>query len=444
MQNRSKIITKLSCILTVILLITGCTPSGNSGGNVPVYTSVAPLATFTTIPTERPTLEMVNTQSEPQTPFSEPTSTEPVPSLKGIILFIGDGMGSSQVMAARWFLADPDGSLVMEDLDVQGMVITDSLNKITGEVTDSAAAATAMASGEKTYNSSLGLDISFERVPTILELAKEQGWATGLVTTAEITSATPAAFASHTVSREYTVEIARQLLFGGHGGVDLLLGAGEDDFLPWTSEGCYPGGGNRGDGRNLIQEAREAGYTVVCTAQEFAAVDLNETDQVLGLFGAEGINSPFQPSLAEMTATAVEILSRDEEGFFLMVEGGQIDWAGHANNGMALLENMTDFDAAVKVGADLVLENPGVQLIVTADHETGDLELGLGKVNGKGDGPYEMLNGTPFYLFWGSGSHTAKLVPVFATGPYTESLRGENENIEIFEVMFRMLEDDGG
>lgn len=360
--------------------------------------------------------------------FSLPShrTTPAQPPAHNIILLIGDGMGPHHRSAARYLSVGPDGSLAMDEMPVSGSARTYSANNL---VTDSAASGTAIASGVKTDNGAVGVTPSGASTETILEIAQQLGKAVGLVTNVQMSHATPAGFAAHVSHRSQMVEIASQMW--AH-RVDVLLGGGEDEWLPVSESGCYPQAGERGDGRNLIEEAIAAGYAYVCTRAEFQAVDPSVTTTLLGLFADEGMTRPFQPSLAEMTEKAIAILSRDADGFFLMVEGGQIDWASHANDGTNALQDTVDFDAAVALARQFALAHPDTLVIVTADHETGGLTL-----QGAGDGSqsFSTLGGKPFTVSWATSHHTAVDVPVLAMGPHAEALNGSYENTHIFQAM---------
>jgi alkaline phosphatase len=233
-------------------------------------------------------------------------------------------------------------------------------------------------------------------------------------------------------------EIARQMLQETR--VDVILGGGEDEFLPESENGCYPEPGEQEDGSNLIAEAQDAGYAYVCTADQLALVNPSITNKLLGLFADEGMERPFSPSLAAMTQVAINILSKNPEGFFLMVEGGQIDWAGHDNKAMESMESTIGFDAAVAVGQAYAAVQPNTLIIVTADHETGGMSV-LPEPSGAvpEDGPFSMPDGTPFYVNWTSKEHTDLDVPVTAQGPWSELLFGRYQNTRIFEAMYAAL-----
>jgi alkaline phosphatase len=314
----------------------------------------------------------------------------------------------------------------MDLMPVAGYAKTHSASSL---VTDSAAAATAIATGVKTYNGAIGVDADGDPVETILERAQTLGKATGLVTTVQLAHATPAAFAAHVSSRNMMTKIAKQML---DRGVDVLLGGGEDEWLPTDETGCYPQAGERGDGLNLIQNAIAAGYAYVCTGAQFDAIDPLATSKLLGLFADEGMVRPYDPSLAEMTQKAIDILSQDPDGFFLMVEGGQIDWASHGNDAADAIGDTIGFDEAVAVARQFAATHPDTLVIVTADHETGGMSL-----EGAGEGveTFTTPDGQQFDIQWTSTYHTAVDVPVRAEGPHAWALSGVYENTHIFDVM---------
>lgn len=358
----------------------------------------------------------------------------PITHVQNIILFIGDGMGEGQRTAARWSAAGQSGLLAMDDMAASGWSRTASANSA---VTDSAAGATALAAGVKTNNGVIGLDANGREQRTILEFAQAMGMSVGLVTTTQMAHATPAAFAAHVSSRSMMTEIASQMLAAR---VNVLLGGGEDEFLPTWDSGCFPQPGERTDGRHLVNEAVAAGYVTVCDAAALAAVNPASTTQLLGLFADEGMVRPFSPTLAEMTQKAIDILSQDPGGFFLMVEGGQIDWVSHVNDAAHVISDTIGLDAAVMVAQNFAASHPNTLVIVAADHETGGMSASLTSSGGAGeDGPFFMPDSTPFYVNWTTVGHTAADVPVTAQGPYAQQLAGSYENTHIFQVMLGAL-----
>jgi len=354
--------------------------------------------------------------------------------VRNIILFIGDGMGQTQRQAARRAAVDDDGMLAMDDMPAAGLLHTAAADS---DVPDSAAAATAMASGVKTNVGVIGLDARLAPVATILEKAGSRGKLTGLVTTAPLTDATPAAFAVHVRDRKLFAEIAAQLL---NARVDVMLGGGEDTLLPDAANGCYEKCRERTDGRNIFRREVNQGTTWVCDAKALAAVDPASTTRLVGLFADQGMIRPFSPSLADMTQKAIDILARGPNGFFLMVEAGQIDWAAHANDAEHVIADTIGLDRAVKIARQYAAANNDTLIIVTADHETGGMALShlpMG-LNGE-DGPFPMADGGTFYVNWSTSQHTPTDVPVTAMGPGAQQLNGVHDNTFVYQVMDQAL-----
>ncbi|TEU16699.1 MAG: hypothetical protein E3J21_10105 [Anaerolineales bacterium] len=351
---------------------------------------------------------------------------------QAIILLIGDGMGEAHRTTARWSAVGQSGALAMDMMPFVGWSRTASAENL---VTDSAAAGTAIATGVKTNNGKIGQDPDGNPLTTILERAQARGMAVGLVTTVQMAHATLASFAAHVDDRNEMTEIASQMVLTTE--VDVLLGGGEDEFLPTTATGCYPEAGERTDGRDLIAETTAAGYTHVCDATAFAAVDPASTTRLLGLFADEEMPRPFSPSLADMTQKAIDILSQDPDGFLLMVEGGQIDWASHGNDAANVISDTIGLDEAIVVAQAYASTISNTLVIVTADHETGGLSVNL--ISGD-EGPFPMPNLTPFYVNWTSGGHTGDDVLTTTQGPWSDLLVGTYENTHIHDVMRVALE----
>jgi alkaline phosphatase len=328
---------------------------------------------------------------------------------RNVILLIGDGMGVSQITAAHIEL----GPLNMERLPVGGLVMTFAGNRL---VTDSAASGTAIATGHKTRNGAVSVTPDGKPLKTVLEYAEEQGKATGLVVTCALPHATPAAFAAHVESRDNYLGIAKQMVGSG---VDVLFGGGWSYFVPNSEPG-----GSRKDGINLLDTLSER-MPVVMTVEDFR--DLPETDAAAAFFYPEHppAAETREPGLAELTEKALEILSKDEDGFFLMVEGSQIDWAGHENDHDWLIDEMADFDGAVGVAASFAERDGSTLVVVTADHETGAYAVL--------DGSLEKHSVTrPSF---GSGDHSAAMVPLLAYGPGSETLGGISDNADLGQAL---------
>ena len=280
-----------------------------------------------------------------------------------VILMIADGCGPASATLARGVSGHP---LALDSILV-GQVETRSASS---RVTDSAAAATAMACGVKTNNLMLGRDPTGHTVPTILERARERGMATGLVVKTAITDATPAAFAAHVHNRSSEDSIAVQLI--DH-SVDVLLGGGREWFLPPSK------GGSRKDSLDLLARAKEHGWSYVEKPQDLARVTKGP---LLGLFAPGDMafaldRDPAQePSLPEMAAKALALLSPSRKGFFLMIEGSLIDHAGHANDPASHARELLEYDETVRQVLSFARKNGRTLVVSTADHETGGLGLG--------------------------------------------------------------------
>ncbi|MBN1397094.1 MAG: alkaline phosphatase, partial [Bacteroidetes bacterium] len=268
----------------------------------------------------------------------------PDSQIKNVIFMIGDGMGLTQVASARIGALGAGGKLDMEKMPVTGLVRTHSANRL---ITCSAASGTALSTGYKTNNGLIAIDPAGNKLKTILEACKEREMSTGLVVTSPITNATPAAFAAHVKSRDDEITIASQLL---ENKVNVLLGGGRAFFIPQSERNS-----EREDDINLINKAKEIGYSYVQAKEELAAVKGNF---ILGLFQLNELTTkPPEPSLAEMTQKAIELLNRDSGGFFLMVEGSLIDWVCHDNNEEEAIRQTILFDEAVKSALEFALKD---------------------------------------------------------------------------------------
>jgi len=349
-------------------------------------------------------------------------------------LFIGDGMGANHRLAAQYQAVGEMRQLAMDSLPAFGWLHTDSLSD---DLTESASSATALATGQKTHNGLISMDVDGNHLKTILEYAQELGMATGLISTKFITDSTTAAFAAHIENHANGPEIASQLF---EHRVDVIFGGGENDFLPRGVDGCHPGTGDRTDGRNLLQEALDAGYTIVCDEQDFRNLDPRTDRLVLGLFADESMSRPFSPSLAELTQTAIEVLSLNPNGYFLVVEGATIDTASHYHQTLNVLDDVIGLDQAVQVAMEYAVSDENILVIVTADHETGGMHVNLNPTGYSGElGPFHMPNATEFYISWTTGNHTSVDVPISAFGPGSERFVRMMENTVVFDVMLEVL-----
>lgn len=318
--------------------------------------------------------------------------SSPTKEIKYVFYFIGDGLGSAQREMAELYLqqttGDLNSSLVMNTLEEAGINSTYCADTM---ITDSAAAGTALASGIKTNKGVIGQDENGNSVTTLIEEAEKAGLATGLISTTRITHATPAAFAAHNESRNNENDIAVDI---SESGVDFIAGGGSRYFVPQEFEPeVGPDGASvkskREDDIDLFGELESDGYTTIYgadAATTFTNTDFTKEDKVCALltyshlpYEVDRANLyPEIPTLAEMTKAGIDVLSRDEDGFMVMVEGGRIDHACHANDAAGTLFDTLAFDDAVKVGLDFYNAHPDeTLLIVVGDHETGGLGLGF-------------------------------------------------------------------
>lgn len=301
-------------------------------------------------------------------PAPAPAGGEPPPT--AILFFIGDGLGFSQLALTRNLHYGQGKRLALESLPVKNFMTTWSSSNA---VTDSGAAATAMAASVKTDNKVVGLGPAGETVYGFADLAQKQGWRIGYVTTTRITHATPASFYAHVQDRNDEERIARQLLMQRP---DVALGGGLGFFQPASEQG------RRKDGCNLALRAEKLGYSVWTRGADLSAP---RPDRLLGLFANDHITYVLDdrhypkerqdPSLAAMTGLALDVLARGGKPFFLMVEGGRIDHAGHGFDAAGVAAETRAFDEAVGVALRYQGEHPETLIVLTADHATGGLAL---------------------------------------------------------------------
>jgi len=307
--------------------------------------------------------------------------------VKTVILLIGDGMGLQQRRIAGIIDGggNPDHRLFLENMDTSGIAYNHSLDAI---VTDSAASGTALATGHKTNNDMVSVTPDGKKLPTILEICRDHGKSTGLITTVTIAHATPAVFGAHVENRDWYDLIAAQYL---DNKIDVLMGGGWKDFLPENAEEKnnlpIPASfkGTRKDGRNLLNDFIRSGYEFVYNREGLLKIDPQKTKKLLGLFSYGALNfeidrdKKIEPSIEEMTDLAIKILDKDPDGFFLMVEGGQIDWANHSHDVAGSVYDTIAFDKAVKVALDYASTHPETLIVVVNDHETGGMTIASSK-----------------------------------------------------------------
>ncbi|WP_182502473.1 alkaline phosphatase [Peribacillus huizhouensis] len=424
-------------------------------------------------------------------PFSDAEAKETEKNnaeIKNVIFLIGDGMGVSYTSAYR-YLKDSSTSKFVDRTELDKYLVGQQMTYPEDpeqNVTDSASAATAMSAGIKTYNNAIAVDNDKTEVKTVLEAAKESGKATGLVATSEITHATPAAFGSHDPSRQNMNGIADDYfdeLVNGKHKIDVLLGGGTDLFI-------------RKD-RNLVDEFKKDGFSYVTNTDELSK---DKNQQVLGLFAERGLPKMLDrtkdvPSLEKMTTSAIDRLKQDKDGFFLMIEGSQIDWAGHDNDIVGAMSEMEDFEKAFKAAIDFAKKDKHTLVVATADHSTGGYSIGANGIynwfgepikaakrtpdfmanqiaNGAGveetlkkyidldltakeiqsvkdaatkkevdiDNAIEKIFDTRSNTGWTTGGHTGEDVPVYAYGPSSERFAGQIDNTDNAKIIFDILE----
>ncbi|AKB38639.1 Alkaline phosphatase [Methanosarcina siciliae C2J] len=315
--------------------------------------------------------------------FKDSVNCKPVAGseakIKNVIVMVPDGCSQSVETLARWYSGEP---LQLDEM-LAGAVSTYSADSV---ITDSSSAATAFATGFKTTNgfvsvgpeedTLLGIvaDPAEEYSPlaTVLEGSKLEGKATGLVATSRVTHATPAAFASHVDNRNNESEIMEQMVYED---IDVVFGGGSQYLLPKAD------GGKRTDGENLTEVLLDRGYQYVDNETEMLSLS---SGKAWGLFASSHMQpdidraefAPEEPSLSNMTEKAIELLSNDKDGFFLMVEGSQVDWAGHANDPIYEVTDFLAFDEAVKVAVDFAEADGHTLVIIFPDHNTGGMTIG--------------------------------------------------------------------
>ncbi|MCB9282459.1 MAG: alkaline phosphatase [Lewinellaceae bacterium] len=331
---------------------------------------------------------------------------------KNVILLIGDGMGLSQISAA---LYSNNNHLHIEQFSLIGLQKNFASDNL---ITDSAASATAMACGVKTYNGAIGVNQDTMPASSILEEAEAHGMATGVITTSTIVHATPAAFLAHQPERKMYQEIALDI---ARSGADLLIGGGKKYFNHRTI-----------DLLDLYEELEKKNYLVSDNYQtDFKDLQYSY-DKNLAFFTSNDDPVPFSKGrdylvpAAKMAPTF--LANRSQKGFFLMIEGAQIDWAGHANNFDYLIQEMLEFDEVIGEILQFAKADGETLVIVTGDHETGGLSINLGS---------RMNDLLPA---WTTEYHTGTLIPVFAYGPGADLFSGIYDNTEIYQKMRQALQ----
>ena len=334
-----------------------------------------------------------------------------------IIFLIGDGMGLSAVSATLYYGDEVSEFKQFKEI---GLIRTSSA---THKVTDSAASGTAMSSGIKTYNGAIGVDTTKTSFPNIAEILAKKGWNTGIVASSTISHATPASFYAHIDSRAKEEEIIAQLL---ESEIDFFAGGGIARF------------NKRTDGADLFKTAKEHGFTIDTTS--LALPGSLQAGQKYGFLLAAGGMPPMTGGrgdfLPDATNLAIEHLSQGQKGFFLMVEGSQIDWGGHGNNTEYVVTETLDFEKTMAAALDFARKDGNTLVVVTADHETGGFTLSALQNEDTGAANYKEIGPT-----FATNGHSATLIPVFAYGPGAENFKGMYENTEIFHKMLALVKE---
>ncbi|MGL4938057.1 alkaline phosphatase [Shewanella sp.] len=396
---------------------------------------------------------------------------------KNIVIMIGDGMGPAYTSAYRYYKDNPDTEEVEQtvfDRLLVGMASTYPAS-VSGYVTDSAAAATALATGVKTYNGAVSVDTQKQPLPTVLEKAKALGLSTGIAVSSQINHATPAAFLAHNDSRKNYDAIALSYL---QTNTDVFLGGGQKYFPP-----------------ELLAQFTAKGYQHITRIEELASI---QQPKVLGLFAEVqlpwAIDEQNDKKLSTLTQKALSLLSQNEQGFVLLVEGSLIDWAGHNNDVATAMAEINEFSNAIEVVEQFVRQHPDTLMVITADHSTGGLSIGadsnynwepkilrnilaspdtlaLAAISGEA-WQADLARGLGFELSaqelnqltparsegaeamasairqiidkrsntgWTTSGHTGTDVQVFATGPAAELFIGHQDNTDIANKIFSLL-----
>ncbi len=396
---------------------------------------------------------------------------------KNIVIMVGDGMGTAYTSAYRYYKDNPDTEEVEQtvfDRLLVGMASTYPA-RVSGYVTDSAAAATALATGVKSYNGAISVDTQKQPLPTILEKAKTLGLSTGVAVTSQINHATPAAFLSHNESRKNYDALALSYL---DTNADVFLGGGQKYFPP-----------------ELLAQFTAKGYQHITRFEDLASIT---QPKVLGLFAQVQLpwvlDEKEAKKLSTLTQKALDLLSQNEQGFVLLVEGSLIDWAGHNNDIAAAMAEMDEFSNTIEVVEQFVRQHPDTLMVITADHNTGGLSIGAdGNYNwkpeilrnisaspdtlaqtaiDKDEWRADLSSSLGFELSddevakltaakpegvdamsiairhlidkrtdtgWTTEGHTGMDVQVFAAGPAAELFNGHQDNTDIANKIFSLL-----
>tara|TARA_B100000768_G_scaffold181298_1_gene203721 strand:- start:5493 stop:6554 length:1062 start_codon:yes stop_codon:yes gene_type:complete len=322
-----------------------------------------------------------------------------------IIFLIGDGMGLSQITSGMYA---NDNKTALENFEFIGLSKTHSANKL---VTDSAASGTAMATGQKTYNGVLGINPANVRFKSILEICQEKNYQTALISTSSIVHATPASFYAKNISRYNYEDIALQL---SKHSIDIFVGGGMKYF------------NSRKDERNLIREMKS--YSFVKNIKQLEKSNSKKIGYLTYAAEPPKASEKRTPLLKDITKAVLNKLDSKKTPFFIMIEGSQIDWAGHDNDLNYIISEFIDFDGAIQVALDFAKADGNTLVVVTADHETGGLGIKGGSISrNKVSGGFV------------TGGHTGTMVPVFSYGPNSDVFSGIYDNTKIFDKFVKSI-----
>jgi alkaline phosphatase len=348
---------------------------------------------------------------------TQPVNNNQPKKPQNVILLVGDGTGLSQISSAYYFKETTPNYSQFKHV---GLINTSSSRQ---DITDSAAGATAFASGVKTYNGAIGVADDSTEVATLVEIVSPKNIKSGVISTSSIVHATPACFYAHALNRRLYDEIAADMVASD---IDFVAGGGTKFF------------NKREDGRNLLNELKAKNFNIDTTQLgDFESIKSNS--KIAYLIGEEHMPPTLEGRgdyLPRATELGIKFLNKDNSNFFLMVEGSQIDWGGHANNSEYLISELIDFDDAIGKALDFAKKDGNTLVIVTADHETGGFTLSS-TIKKRADGTeysdYDEISGT-----FSTGGHSATLIPVFAFGPGAEEFSGVYQNNEIFHKILKV------
>ena len=366
---------------------------------------------------------------------------------KYIFLFIGDGMGNSHVSVTESYLSYKAGKLggeqlLMTTFPVFGTCTTHSADK---RITDSSAAGTAISTGVKTNNSYLGVDPEGNEVESVSFSLQEEGYKIGIISSVPINHATPASFFGHNISRSAYYELTKEIPESGFeyfASAGLLNYFGKDGKQQSSAEWLEENGYDVCFGKAELAEAMENSERIVFCQEYNRDVEPKNYDLT-------GNKPETETTLAEMVQAGIDFLG-DEQPFFIMCEGGEIDWASHSDKTMPMVMTTIGFDEAIRKAYEFYLAHPDETLIVvTADHETGGVALGCGphdsdikwgliekawnesgQSNNLGYDENRKLNDSAF-IGWTTTGHTGGAVPVYAIGKGAEKFAGRIDNTDI-------------